>query len=333
MPGSSSTASASRSSTRASGLGAALGRTQEPCGTNRVVGRHRPCHCGADVLQLRFDLQEPAQLIRAAQPFGGCLREVDVEVGMAVAQLGALSVVDLFFCVLADRLQEPVATLPRRCVFGDHQRTRDQRGEQVEHLDLVDPGAGTHRFGGLETAAPGKHRQAGQHALFVGGEQVVGPVDRGAQRRMAFDRAPLAPGEHTEPLVEPLRELRRAQHRDPGRGQLQRQRDPIEAPNHLGDRSRVGVGHREVRLHRHRPLDQQTRRVAAQHRVPVTGTLAARAIARPRCVHRRYPNPRGSSRAPPAPDTAPPARAPTRPPRRAGARSCRAPTAASFGRK
>ena len=54
---------------------------------------------------------------------------------------------------------------------------------------------------------------------------------------MAFDRASLAPGEQTEPLVEPLGELRRAQHRDPGRRQLQRQRDPIEAPHHLGDRA------------------------------------------------------------------------------------------------
>ena len=89
-------------------------RTHEPCGTNRVVGSPPTSHRGANVLQLRFDLQEPAQLVRAAQPFGGRLREVDVEVGVAVAQLGALGIVDPFFRVLADRFQEPVATLPRR---------------------------------------------------------------------------------------------------------------------------------------------------------------------------------------------------------------------------
>ena len=89
---------------------------------------------------------------------------------------------------------------------------------------------------------------------------------------MAFDRAPLAAGQHTEPLVQPLRELRRAQHRDPRRGQLQRQRDPIEAPHHLRDRTRIRVGHREVRLHRHRPVDEQANRLAARHRVPITGT-------------------------------------------------------------
>ena len=89
---------------------------------------------------------------------------------------------------------------------------------------------------------------------------------------MAFDRAPLAPGEQTEPLVEPLRELRRAQHRDPGRGQAPTPTGSHRGAGPLRRPRRVGVGHREVRLHRHRPFDQQPRRVAAQHRVPVTGT-------------------------------------------------------------
>ena len=145
---------------------------------------------------------------------------------------------------------------------------------------------------------------------------------------MPFDRAPLAAGEQTETLIEALSELRRAQHRHTGRSQLQCQRDPIESPDHFGDRGRVGVRDRENPTSPPppaRPADAPRRCSTPR---PGHRNVAARAMARPRCVHRRCPNPRGSSRAPPAPDTAPRARAPTRPPRPAGARSCRAPTAA-----
>ena len=202
-------------------------------------------------------------------------------------------------------------------------------------VDLVDPRRGTHRLGRLKSATPGEHRQAGQHALLVWAQQVIGPVDRGAQRGVTFDRAPLASREHAEPVIQPLRQLRRAQHRDAGRGQLQRQRDPIEAPNDLGDRSRVGVGHLEVGL---RP-PPRVRRTAAPRRCstrvsrspergsPSDGTATMRSPAMPRPS--RLVASTTSSRAATARD-----RADQLDDRcRGDARSCRAPATAALRRK
>ena len=66
-----------------------------------------------------------------------------------------------------------------------------------------------------------------------------------------------AAGEEPQPIAEPLQDRLRAEHPDPGRGQLDRQGQAVEAHADLGHRRRVGVVHREVGPHGHGALDEQ----------------------------------------------------------------------------
>ena len=82
--------------------------------------------------------------------------------------------------VLAHGLEQAVADL-RVPVLGDHQRLVDQRAEQVEHVLALDPLAGADLLGRLEGKAAGEHGEAAKQRPLVVGEQLMAPVDRGAQ--------------------------------------------------------------------------------------------------------------------------------------------------------
>ncbi len=56
---------------------------------------------------------------------------------------------------------------------------------------------------------------------------------------MPLHRRTSAAGEESEPLVEERGDLGRAHCRDPSRGQLDRERDPVKALADLGDRASV----------------------------------------------------------------------------------------------
>ena len=75
---------------------------------------------------------------------------------------------------------------------------------------------------------------------------------------MPGDRGPAAAGQQAEPVVEARRDLLDRQGPDPGRGELDREGDPVEAAAELGDRAGVLVGQGERRLDRLRPLDEQS---------------------------------------------------------------------------
>ena len=130
---------------------------------------------------------------------------------MGVASRSSFAaLVEALLGVLTDRLQELIARLgPAR--VGDDERLRHESGQQFEHVCRVDAVAGHDCFRGREREAAGENAQAVEHATFHVVEQVVGPVDRGAQRLMALDRAAVAAGEHAEPMVEALGQLDRGQ--------------------------------------------------------------------------------------------------------------------------
>ena len=64
--------------------------------------------------------------------------------------------------------------------------------------------------GGLERPAAAKDGQPGEQALLVVGQQLVAPLDRGAQRPLALGGVAGAAGEERQPLLEALQEVRRA---------------------------------------------------------------------------------------------------------------------------
>ena len=118
-------------------------------------------------------------------------------------------------------------------------------------------------------AAAGEHRQPGQQRLFGPGEQLEGPVDRGPQRLVTCHRAARPGREHREAALQPPGQLGRGHRRHPRRRQLDRQRDPIQPPDHRGDRRRVLGGHRETGLDRGRALGEQPHRLRLRDRVQV----------------------------------------------------------------
>ena len=67
----------------------------------------------------------------------------------------------------------------------------------------------------------------------AGAEQVVAPVDRPAQRPLARRQVAAAALEQAEPVVQAPGHRRGREQPDPGRGQLDRQRQPVEVADDL----------------------------------------------------------------------------------------------------
>jgi hypothetical protein len=155
------------------------------------------------------------------------------------------------------RLQQAVA----RAVGAvrDHdERTVDKPGEQPRHVGRGDrAGLAAHLLGRLQRAAVGVHGQAPQHDAFRLGEQVPAPVDHCGQRLLARGRVPAAGRQQPEPVVQPGHQLADAERPDPRRGQLQRQRYPVEPPAQLGDRGSGLRVEREPSRRRGRPGHEQ----------------------------------------------------------------------------
>ena len=118
--------------------------------------------------------------------------------------------------------------MPESRSFGDHQRLVDQRSEQVEHPLALDSLAGADLLGRLEGKAAGEHRQAAKQRSLVVGEQLVAPVDRGAQGLKPGQGRARPAGQEAEAIREAGCDLLDREHPHPGGGELDRQRQPVE---------------------------------------------------------------------------------------------------------
>src|SRR5205085_1597081 len=119
--------------------------------------------------------------------------------------------------VLANRLEHPE---PFRLAHADEALVD-------ERLKAVDVGVAD-RFGSVERAAFDKDTQAREQTLLLVVEEVVRPLDRGAQRPLAQLRVP-ASAEKIESRAETVEQLRRRQHRRARRRELERERQVVEA--------------------------------------------------------------------------------------------------------
>ena len=179
------------------------------------------------------------------------LEQREVVVGVTAGErIGLAGLVQPFARVLADRLEHPVALVREA-----EQALLDERLQRVEvgAADLL---------GRLERAAAGEDGEARGRALLLLGEQVVAPVDRRPQRLLA--RVGVAAAlEEVEPLREALEDLPRRERLRARGGELDRERQVVEARAELGDlvarlepgalaEERDGLGRGE---RRHRVLD------------------------------------------------------------------------------
>ena len=98
-------------------------------------------------------------------------------------------------------------------------------------------------------------------------EQVMAPVDRSLERPLALHHRTGATGEQPEADVELAGDLLDRKVATTGRGQLDRQRNPIETNADPRHRTRRLVGEHEIGPSPSRPIDEQPRRVSVADRV------------------------------------------------------------------
>jgi hypothetical protein len=96
-----------------------------------------------------------------------------------------------------------------------------------------------------------------QEAALGLAQELIAPVDGRAQRLLARDGRPAATGEQAELVVEARRDALDRQHLDPRGGQLDRQRDAVQAPADLDQRGGVVRLDPETRIDQPRALDEQ----------------------------------------------------------------------------
>ena len=95
----------------------------------------------------------------------------------------------------------------RRRAPGHDQRLVDQPRDQPRDPAAVDGAAGADLLGGLQGEAAGEDGQAPEEHALLAGEQVVAPVDGGAQRLLARARRAAATGQDVEAVAEACRDL------------------------------------------------------------------------------------------------------------------------------
>ena len=128
-------------------------------------------------------------------------------------------------------------------------------------------------------------------SLLGGVEKLVGPVDRGPQRRMALDRPASPARENLESAIQPAQQIGRAQRDHPGGGQFDGEWHTIETLTNLHYRPGVAVGQREVGFDVSRPLDEQADCIGVYKVFDVVTRLGPPQAAEVRsAVHRRSPS-------------------------------------------
>ena len=76
---------------------------------------------------------------------------------------------------------------------------------------------------------PANADKPGEQSLLILVEQPVAPVDRRLQRALALRRVARAAGQHRQAALEPVEDLGRREDLGSGGGQLDRERQPVEA--------------------------------------------------------------------------------------------------------
>ena len=212
------------------------------------------------------DAFQPFELVRRVEPTPGLAGEVRVPARVTTADgIGVVGIDEAFLGVLADRLQHVVAGLGTGAV-DDDERLVDQARQHVEHIVRGSVLARDDELRGFEGAAAGEDREAREDEPLHRGEEVVRPVDRGAQRVVTLHATPAA-GEEPEALVNAARQLFDAEHAGAGSGELDRQGHAVQPAAEARDDRRPPVVQSERRVERNRPLDEEAdRRVLVERR-------------------------------------------------------------------
>ena len=159
-------------------------------------------------------------------------------------------------CIHANCLEQPVAPFPASLLDGDERLLGEAR-QDVRDLGRIEPVAGADLLDGLELEAAREDRKPAEQDLLVGLEQIVAPLQRRGQRLLPGRCGVAARSQQTEAVVEPLGDRRRAEHADTSRGELECERQPVEAEADARHVLRVLRVEREARRGGRRTVDEE----------------------------------------------------------------------------
>lgn len=172
--------------------------------------------------------------------------------------------------VAAGRVQQAVARGDG--TIGNHQRTVDQRAQHIHHGPGIQPFVGHHLLGQFQRKAAQKHAQAAKHGLLSGIQQAIAPFECGAQGFLPRGRAPATAVEQAQAFVQRAGQRHQAQQRHAGRGQLDGQRQAVQAAADIHHRGQVLRGQCEAPVGRLGALGKQ------RHRATFAGHVQRRAL-------------------------------------------------------
>ncbi|MGO9083581.1 MAG: hypothetical protein ACLQDY_31915 [Streptosporangiaceae bacterium] len=167
--------------------------------------------------------------------------------------------------VLPDRLEHAHPWLAVGSFSDGDQADVQQPGGQLQRIGPGRPpalrGDGCQR---IEVAAAGEHPHPAEHSGKLSVQQLVAPRD-GVPEGLLPGRAPRSTRIKAQTVPEPGQQRPGCQQPGPGCGQLDRQRQPVQAPADRCHVRGVRLGDREVRPDHRRLLDEQPRRAAGRH--------------------------------------------------------------------
>ena len=130
-------------------------------------------------------------------------------------------------------------------------------GERVEEVQRLVLGARDDTGGRVDRPPVGEHRQRLHELALHVVEQPEAPLDGRPQGALALGEVDGSRAQRVEDVFESGQQRHRCEHPRAGRGELDRQRQTIEAPADLHDGGGVRVIQGEVVAHGPRPVDEQ----------------------------------------------------------------------------
>ena len=119
-------------------------------------------------------------------------------------------------------------------MVGEHERLVDEAADEVGHVAGGDDArVCADDLGRVQRRPTAERRQPPEHDLFGRLEEVVAPVDQAAQRLLAGLDPAAAAGEEREAVVEASGDVDEREGAQPGRGELDGERQPVEALDQL----------------------------------------------------------------------------------------------------
>src|SRR5262249_25010331 len=138
-----------------------------------------------------------------------------------------------------------------------HQRFRYQVGDAVGDVRRWDVVACCNCAGRFQREASGKYGEPAQHCALRFRQQVVAPVERRAERLVAWQRRAAASRQEAKPVVEARSEALYDEDIDAAGREFDRKRNSIKPAADVGDDGGVGVAQLEFVRDGGGPLDEK----------------------------------------------------------------------------